>query len=172
VQTIQHNTLAVLKDMPNKHAEWRQAIADVLTQTQAASLQQDADFLTAILALLDGDVPEISTDNLYVDVIHTLSHRLAHPDQAQTLQDDLPLPSDLPDDFVTRCAAGLNGSLQEKEALFEYLREVNRQTTSPAVSTLIKNIQFVLFGKKPVSLNPALPEPYAAVWQQIIDNLT
>jgi hypothetical protein len=55
--------------------------------------------------------------------------------------------------------------LEQREVLFEYLRALNRKSASREVSTLIKNIQFGLLGKNPATLNPALAEPYAAIWE-------
>jgi hypothetical protein len=171
IQIIQHNTLAVLTDVPEKLDEWRQTITNALTQAQAANLQHDVEFLAAILALLGDTVPIVSPDNPHGDVIRSLAGQLGRSDPTHTERRDSPLPSELPADFISRCVAGLSGSLEQKEALFEYLREVNRKTSSAEVSMLIQSIQLVLVGKTSSSIHPDLPEPFAAVWRQIMDGL-
>jgi tetratricopeptide (TPR) repeat protein len=81
------------------------------------------------------------------------------------------MPGGLPSDFISRCAVGLKGSSVERQVLFDYLGEVFRKTSTPEAEKLVKNVQLTLLGKDPGRLDSDLPEPYAAIWQQILARL-
>jgi hypothetical protein len=99
---------------------------------------------------------DILPENPSSEVIRALSEQLARAEQVQTV----PIDSQLPADFVARC---VTGSLEEKEDLFKYLREINWKTTVPEVTTVVRNVQLAMSVQNPTFLNPALPEPCAAI---------
>src|SRR2546429_7039439 len=50
LQMIVSNTVAVMTTVPDRRAEWREAMTEVLQQAKSRNWQQDANFFTAVLA--------------------------------------------------------------------------------------------------------------------------
>jgi len=72
VETITVNTLAVLTNVPDKRSEWRGGIILVLREVQVSKTQAEVEFLTAILALLDGKTPSLSAINPYARALRSI----------------------------------------------------------------------------------------------------
>jgi tetratricopeptide (TPR) repeat protein len=162
------NTIAVLTNVPEKKDEWQKKIIMMQDQAQKDKVEEDVIFFNAILSLLDGKTPEIPYDNPYEVIIKNIVQHLSSEDTSFELP---ALPGGLPGDFVQRCHAGLNGNPQAKQTTFEYLRKVTLSATTPEVEVLIQKIQLLLFGQNPASIKVDLPEPYATIWQAILDGL-
>ncbi|MEM7134244.1 MAG: tetratricopeptide repeat protein [Chloroflexota bacterium] len=64
-----NNTVAVMTDLPEKQSEWRQTLESVLPQMVqlGADGQHEADYLAAILALLDGKEPALPANHPYAE---------------------------------------------------------------------------------------------------------
>jgi tetratricopeptide (TPR) repeat protein len=81
-----------------------------------------------------------------------------------------PMPGGLPIDFISRCVVGLKGASEEKQALIDYLDEVQKICGSPARS-LVTSVQLALLGKDVGTIEQDLPEPYDAIWEEILARL-
>ena len=67
LQVIVHNTVAVMTTMQERHAEWHKTITGALqdAQQRGADWQSEADFYTAVVALLDGQSPSLPDEHPY-----------------------------------------------------------------------------------------------------------
>lgn len=65
LQTVVANTVAVMTTATEKRDEWRQAIVNALgqRQLQEADRRADMEFLTAVLAILDNEEPNLSREH-------------------------------------------------------------------------------------------------------------
>lgn len=59
INTLVGYTITVMTTMPERHAEWREAITQALhdAQQRGADWQIEVEFFTAILAILEGQSP-------------------------------------------------------------------------------------------------------------------
>src|SRR6266699_596587 len=69
---VSSNTIAVMTQMPEELAEWRGTIDEALNQAQITHLAYEVEFFTAILALLDGQVPTLPGEHPYADALHEI----------------------------------------------------------------------------------------------------
>jgi tetratricopeptide (TPR) repeat protein len=76
VEMVADNTLIVLTDMLEKRSEWHEIVAGALQRAQADKMQAEMEFLTAILALLDGKTPSIPAENPYAGAVQAILQKL------------------------------------------------------------------------------------------------
>ncbi len=71
IRLVVANTVAVLTDVPEKHGEWRAAIAERLqhAQQQGPDWQIEVELYTTVLAMLDGQAADLPADHPYAEVI-------------------------------------------------------------------------------------------------------
>ncbi len=74
---VSSNTIAVMTQMPEELAEWRGTIDEALNQAQITHLAYEVEFFTAILALLDGQVPTLPGEHPYADALHEIQEVIA-----------------------------------------------------------------------------------------------
>jgi tetratricopeptide (TPR) repeat protein len=164
-----NTTIAVLTVALDKHEEWRDAVAGAFQKATSINAEHDAEFFTAILALLDGSSPELPADHPYADALRAIRDGVAAPPSPGDNTTD---ESALPADFVTRCIAALKGDdPAAKMALFNDLAQMAGATSDAGFKSLIDNVQKVFFGSDISSLGGNLSDVYAAAWQQIVAGL-
>jgi hypothetical protein len=72
LQVIISNTITVMTTVPEKRDEWRETMSDTLKQAQSRNRVQDAEFLTAILAILSDQSPSLPGDHPYAGAINSI----------------------------------------------------------------------------------------------------
>ncbi len=79
LQEIIETTIFVMTTAQDQRPEWREAIAEALqnAQQQGADWQIEADFFTAVLALLDGRSLMLPTDHPYVQALAAIRDGIA-----------------------------------------------------------------------------------------------
>ncbi len=73
------NTIAVMTKMPEHRNKWREMVAQVQqnAQEQGYDWQSAVDFLTAILAILDGQTAFLSADHTYEQALTAIQSGIA-----------------------------------------------------------------------------------------------
>jgi hypothetical protein len=69
---IAANTVAVLTAAPEKCSDWRQTIAGGLTMAQASNKQDEIEFFTTLLSLLDGKPFDLPEGNTYTAIYQSI----------------------------------------------------------------------------------------------------
>ena len=179
LQTVVSNTIAVMTSMPEKRNEWRESLAGVLGHAQEEKVQQDAEFFTALLALLDGDTPTLSPESPYIDALKAIQAGIANGSaglqQTAREAEDQVAPADsnpggiLPDDFVNRCVAGIKGGSREKRAAFNFL--VGLAARRADAGPLIQAVQLAILGQDLTMLGGNLSGEYEQIWAMICAKL-
>jgi hypothetical protein len=79
LQEIINTTIFVMTTAQDQRPEWREAIAEALqnAQQQGADWQIEADFFTAILAILDGRSLTLAADHPYVQALTAILDGIA-----------------------------------------------------------------------------------------------
>jgi hypothetical protein len=83
VQQIISTTVAVMTTVQDRRAEWREIIEKVLhdAQESGADWQSDVDFISAVLAMLDGKVPAfLPADHPYAQAVAAIQSGIAAGD--------------------------------------------------------------------------------------------
>jgi len=71
----------------------------------------------------------------------------------------------LPADFVERCVQALNGTEEQKEALFGRMRRM--AAAQPELAPLAQAVLLALLGDDPEITGPILPKEQRALWDQV-----
>jgi tetratricopeptide (TPR) repeat protein len=79
IQQIVSNTVAVMTTMPGRRAQWREVVEKALqdAQQRGADLQIEADFFTAVLAILDGEASALPADHPYAQAVVAIQSGIA-----------------------------------------------------------------------------------------------
>jgi predicted ATPase len=72
LQTIIHNTIFVMTRMSEKQQEWREAVSVMVEKSQNQRWQKEMDFFQAILAILNGDPPELPQGHPYAAAVQSI----------------------------------------------------------------------------------------------------
>src|SRR5207248_1516897 len=83
LKVIISNTITVMTDMPEKREEWREAMSGGLQRAQGNNQVEDAEFFTAILAMLDGQSPSLPEGHPYTDEINSIKAGIAAGGQGE-----------------------------------------------------------------------------------------
>ena len=180
LQDIVVTTIAVMTVMAEKQAEWRGILEGILKKVQEMELTQEIEFFRALLTLLGGGSPILSSENPHREALKTIQAGIA--DGGTILQqtareaEDQVVPADsalggfLPEDFVNRCVAGIKGGSQEKQAAFNYL--VGLAARQGDAGPLIQVVQMAILGQDPTTLGGNLIGKYAEIWKLIFEKLS
>jgi hypothetical protein len=76
----------------------------------------------------------------------------------------------LPPDFVSRCAAGIAGTPEEKRSAFTYLARL--AASAPQAGVLIQAVQLAILGQDPALPGNTLSPEYARIWEEIRRSLS
>jgi hypothetical protein len=94
INVIVNNTIAVMTILPERRDEWRETISRILqnAQQRGSDWQIEVEFYTAIIAILDGQSPSLSTDHPYAPAIAAIQEGIANGSQQpdETDSDDEP----------------------------------------------------------------------------------
>jgi len=71
------NTVTVMTEMPEKRAEWRETLTEALQKTRESNRVHEAEFFTALLALLDGQTPALPADHPYAKELAEIESGIA-----------------------------------------------------------------------------------------------
>ena len=169
LQAIVSNTVAVMTTMPERRAEWREGIANVLQNAQqhGTDWHIEVEFFTAVLAILDGNTAALPGDHPYAPALTQIQEGIA----AGGLEDDeTPQDDDLTFDaeLIPRSIAALLGGPQEKMAHVQYLTAMSAQTTDEALKALLQVIQLGLFGSDLSQFGQNLSGVYRQAWEAIV----
>ncbi|MCC7576009.1 MAG: hypothetical protein KK926_04125 [Methanomethylovorans sp.] len=69
LDAIVDNTIAVMTVVSEKRAEWRKTLTGILQKAQELEENQDIEFFTALLAILDGEPPTLPLESPYTDAL-------------------------------------------------------------------------------------------------------
>jgi len=167
LQVIVANTVAVMTTMQERHAEWRETLTKALQQVKSSNQQQDADFLAAVLAVLNGQSPTLSGDHPYTPALAKIQEGIAAgglEDDERPQDDELPFDAEL----ISRSIAAFLGGPQEKIAHVQYLTAMGTQTTDEELKALLQVIQLGLFGSDLSQLSQNLSGVYREAWEAIV----
>jgi hypothetical protein len=167
LQAILSNTIAVMTTVQDRRAEWREAIRELLQQAKSRNRQQDADFLAAILAVLNGESPTLPSDHPHAPALVQIQEGIAADglENDETPQDDA-LPFDA--ELIPRSIAAQLGGPQEKMAHVQYLTTMSAQTMDEGLKALLQVIQLGLFGSDLSQLSQNLSGVYRQAWEAIV----
>jgi len=169
LQQIVTNTIAVMTVAHDYRHAWRKAMADELQQAQqgGADSQPQADFFTAILALLDGNSPILPADRPYAHTLAKIQEGIAKgglPNDDTAQNDDSPFDADL----IPRSIAALLGGPQGKMAHAQYLNTISTQAADEGLKAFLQTIQLGLFGGDLSQFGQNLRGVYRKAWGMII----
>jgi tetratricopeptide (TPR) repeat protein len=167
LQWIVSNTVAVMTTVPDRRAKWREAITELLRQAKSSNLRQEADFFTAVLAVLNGESPVLPGDHPYALTLAQIQEGIAAgelEDDDTQQGDDLPFDAEL----IPRSIAALFGGPQEKMAHVQYLTVMSTQTADEGLKALLQVIQLGLFGSDLPQLGQNLSGVYRQAWEAIV----
>jgi tetratricopeptide (TPR) repeat protein len=169
LQGIVGVTIAVMTIMQERHAEWREAMADALQKAQqhGTDLQIEVEFYAAVLAILDGKAAILPDDHPYATALVQIQKGIA----AGGLEvDEMPQDGSLPfgAELIPRSVVALLGGPQEKMAHAQYLTAIETQTTDERLKALLQVIQLGLFGSDLSQLGENLSGVYREVWKAIV----
>jgi tetratricopeptide (TPR) repeat protein len=167
LQVMVSNTIAVMTTMPNRRAEWRETITEVLEQAKSRNRQQDAGFFAAVLAVLNGEASALPGDHPYTPALAQIQEGIAAgglADDETPQEDGLPIDTEL----IPRSIAALLGGPQEKMAHVQYLAAMESQTTDEGLKALLQVIQLGLFGSDLPQLGQNLSGVYRQAWEAIV----
>ncbi len=77
LRVIVANTITVMTEMPEKRDEWRETMTSALHLAQHINQSQDAGFLTALLAVLDGQSFSLPEEHPYAAALHEIQAGIA-----------------------------------------------------------------------------------------------
>ena len=77
LRIIVANTITVMTEMPEKRDEWRETMTSALHQAQQINQSQDAEFLTALLTVLDGQSFSLPEEHPYAAALHEIQAGIA-----------------------------------------------------------------------------------------------
>jgi hypothetical protein len=169
LQVIVANMVAVMTTVQESRSEWREAMANSLQQAQqeGADWQIEVEFFSAVLAILDGEVPALPGDHPYAPALATIQEGIA---AGGLEEDDAPQDDELPFDaeLIPRSIVALSGGPQEKMVHVQYLNTMEGQTTDEELKALIQVIQLGLFGSDLSQLGKNLSGVYREAWEAIV----
>jgi tetratricopeptide (TPR) repeat protein len=171
LQVIVTNTVVVLVNIPEKRAEWRGKIADMLinAQQRGDDWQIEVDLYTTVLAFLDGKEPELPPDHPYAAALAAIRSGV----DGGGVQASEPTETALVDsEFIQRSIAALLADPHEKLSHVQYLNALADGSNVPDLKALIHAIQTALFGGDLVLLGAGLVGPYAEACAAIVAGVT
>jgi tetratricopeptide (TPR) repeat protein len=157
------NTITVMTEMPEKREEWREKIGWALQKALSINRSQDAEFFTAILAILDNQSLSLPVGHPYAIVIDSIQASIA-AGGLDGKKDALPFDVEL----IPRSIAALLGGPQKKMEHAQYLTMQAAQTTDEGLKALIHVIQLALFSKDLSQPGRDLKGVYQQVWEAIV----
>jgi tetratricopeptide (TPR) repeat protein len=182
---IVHDTVAVMTTMQERRAEWYKKLTGALqTLQQETSLQNEVDFFTAVLALLDGQAPSLPGDHPYAAALTQIQAGITaggieddndadseddelHPDAEQS--------TDLFEIVVSNTLAVLGPvpeKLSEWRATLLQVKGQASQANERQMLTLLDAIIGLLDARgNPAGLGAGLVGDYAQVWQALVEAL-
>jgi tetratricopeptide (TPR) repeat protein len=169
LQTIVSNTVVVMTTMPERRAEWREVVVKGLQNAQqhGTDLHNEVEFITALLAILDGKAVVLPNDHPLSFVLAEIQEGIevgGQEDDQNPQDDDLPFDAEL----IPRSIAALLGRPQEKMAHVQYLTAMSAQTADEGLKALLEVIQLGLFGSDLSQLGQNLNGVYLQTWETIV----
>ncbi len=169
VQQIVSNTVAVMTTELDRHAEWREVIANALQDAQQGGTDWhiEVEFFTAILAILDEEASVLPGNHPYAPALTQIQEGIAAgglENNEMPQDDELPFDAEL----INRSIAALLGGPQEKMAHGQYLTAMGTQTTDEQLKSLLQVIQLGLFGSDLSHLGENLSGVYRQAWEAIV----
>jgi len=134
IQVIVENTVAVMTTAKDNRNEWRETIAGWLDQAKSINRRRDVEFFTAILAILDGQTPDLPEGHPYAEALASIQAEIAagEPLKAQLIPQMLRQMRNPDSAIALRTVEELrehgwlaDGSLQGARLLEANLREAN-----------------------------------------------
>jgi hypothetical protein len=165
LEVLVGNTVAVLREMPGKQAEWRASLTGLAQQAAANQDQAVVDLSQALLRLMERGLGQdasldLPDDNPYAAPCQALLQELlGQTDDAA----DLPVPADL----IPRAVAALRGGPLQQLALVQHLEGLIRESEAPGAVTLYRAIQKLLSEEDPAVFVQSLSGVYRQVWQAL-----
>ncbi len=129
-------TITVMTEMPEKRMEWHDEINGALRKAQGINRSQEAEFFTAILAILENQSASLPVEHPYAIVIDSIQASIVASGQngkkgARQLDAEL----------IPRSIAALLGGPQKKLEHAQYLGMLASQTADADLKALITVIQ-------------------------------
>ncbi len=136
------------------------------SNNEGADWQIEVEFFTAVLAILDGELPALPGDHPYALALAKIQEGIAAggpEDDERSQDDDLPFDTEL----IPRSIAALLGGPQEKMAHVQYLTAMSTQATDEKLKELLQVIQLGLSGSDLSQLGQNLSGVYREAWEAI-----
>jgi tetratricopeptide (TPR) repeat protein len=171
INIVVGNTVAVMTTMPERHDEWREAMAQALQDAKARGFQIEGEFFTAILAILDGESPSLSADHPYAQAIAAIQDGIAHGGFDMVDEDE-----DAVSEEVQALAALVQVSIaalrsvnpDAKLAFIQQLVALQAQVPEDEMKALFQALQLALLGGDLTHLGDTLTGLAQQVWEMIV----
>jgi len=171
IEAIVGHTVAVISSMPERHAEWREAMIQAMqdAKQRGATWQIETEFFTAILAILDGQSPMLPADHPYARAITAIQDGIARGGLASDEDNEDDVPEEELAAFVQACVASLRSTNpQEKMAYMQQLIVLQGQAPDDEMKALFQALQLALFGGDLIHLGDHLTGLARQVWEMIV----
>jgi tetratricopeptide (TPR) repeat protein len=171
ITTLINATVAVMTDKPERKAAWREATAGALADAQqhGTNLHTTVDFLTALLAILDGQPPSLAADHPYAPAIVAIQDGIAKGGPAPDDEGDVSEAIQALWVFSEVSVAMLRSiHPQEKMAFMQQLTALQEQTPDDQMKALFQAIQLALLGGDLAHLGNHLTGLARQVWDVIV----
>jgi hypothetical protein len=172
-ELLQAKTPAVLRKVIEKRKaqlyrpEAQAFLVSLAREAQSTGEKQALQVLVMYASILQ-KCQEIGIEATFEKLTQTVNVTPAEAEPSMPLAQE-PLSGPIPDGFIERCATGLRGERQAREALFNYLEAL--PIPEAGFSTLLKTIKLALLGSNPQKLGQDLEGEYAAAWQEIVEKI-
>jgi tetratricopeptide (TPR) repeat protein len=169
ISQIASNTVAVIKTMPERRAQWREKITRASMESQQQGRQSDVDFFTAVIAMLDGETPMLPADHPYASALAKIQADIASSvpqseEEGGYEKDDISLD----DALIHRSIVALLGGEELRRAHLHYLETRSKQAKDEGLKSLIHVIRLALIGGDLSQLGQQLSGMYRAAWERIV----
>jgi tetratricopeptide (TPR) repeat protein len=98
------NTIVVMTEMPEKRAEWHQALSESLQQAQERNATYDAEFFTSLLSLINSQPVVLPPDHLHAEDLAAVERGLVAAQSREAPPDTIEISEDVVQvvrDFLT-----------------------------------------------------------------------
>jgi tetratricopeptide (TPR) repeat protein len=173
-----HNTIAVMTTLPERRAEWREEMAQALQSAKDSGTdwQSEAEFFTAILVLLDGNTPTLTTDHPYASALVAIQDGIAQggvgPIDEDDEGDEVPEEVQALASFVQASVNALcSADPQVRMTFMQQLAALQEQTQDEDMKALFHSLQLALVGGDLAHLGDQLNGMAQQLWAWIIEGV-
>lgn len=174
VDLVVENTILVLRARPDLLGEWRDNLERLLHDAQAASLEDEALFVAAVLTLLAWPDDTLPTGTPYDPAWYSIQTGLKTGAVGTTRAREGIELEDVLRAVSEAALAVLTEMPDEREAVLAELHQIRVSARSAGAETLaawLDDVSALLAGAPPGGFHAPHPEPYHTYWRALLDSL-